>query len=400
MMTRIRSWALGIGLLALLGGGLALATTVPPNVEPGFRLINGTLINQILDFLRGTSGGQYTGTFNGTLGATTPNTVAGTTGTFSSTFNATGAATFGSTVGITGAETITSPSASALTVGLAGATNPALKVDASTASQAAGLSIKGAATGGTVAIAAIDSGSNTSVTINGKGSGTIGIGTVSTGAVTITPATTFGSTVGVTGAETVTSPSANALAVGLAGATNPAFNVDASTASQAAGLQVKGAATGGNVAISAIDSGSNTNLLVDAKGTGTIGIGTVSSGNVTVAAPLRVNAALNQFGSASGVPAHLSTAQTTAPALGSCGTGSPAITGTDTAGIVTMGTNATGCVITFNVAYTGTPYCVVSWIATPLASQSYVTANTAITLTQTSASGNKAQYICIGTAGG
>lgn len=110
--------------------------------------------------------------------------------------------------------------------------------------------------------------------------------------------------------------------------------------------------------------------------------------------------ALNQFGSASGVPAHISTAATTAPALTSCGTGSPAITGTDTAGIVTLGTSATGCVITFNVAYTGTPYCVVSWIATPLASQSYVTANTAITLTQTSASGNKVQYICVGTAGG
>lgn len=109
---------------------------------------------------------------------------------------------------------------------------------------------------------------------------------------------------------------------------------------------------------------------------------------------------LQQLGSASGVPVHASTAQTTAPALTSCGTGSPAITGTDTAGIVTLGTSATGCIITFNVAYTGTPYCVVSWIATPLASQSYVTASSTITLTQTSTSGNKIQYICLGTAGG
>lgn len=109
---------------------------------------------------------------------------------------------------------------------------------------------------------------------------------------------------------------------------------------------------------------------------------------------------LNQLGSASGTPSHVSTAQTTAPALTSCGTGSPAITGTDTAGIVTLGTSATGCIITFNVAYTGTPYCVVSWIATPLASQSYVTAAATITLTQTSASGNKVQYVCFGTAGG
>ena len=105
--------------------------------------------------------------------------------------------------------------------------------------------------------------------------------------------------------------------------------------------------------------------------------------------------ATNLFGNAAGAPAHITTAQTTAPVLTSCGT-SPAIAGTDTAGLVTMGTTATGCIITFNVAYTSTPYCVVSWIDTPLASQSYVTSNTAITLTQTSTSNNKVQYICIG----
>lgn len=98
-------------------------------------------------------------------------------------------------------------------------------------------------------------------------------------------------------------------------------------------------------------------------------------------------------------PKHFNTGATP-PVLTSCGGGSPAITGSDTAGIVTMGTSATGCVITFAVAYTGTPYCVVSWIATPLASQSYVTSNTAITLTQTSASGNKVQYVCAGPSGG
>lgn len=120
----------------------------------------------------------------------------------------------------------------------------------------------------------------------------------------------------------------------------------------------------------------------------------------TLTTPLALTGLLYQFGSTTTVPAHVATAQTSAPALTSCGTGSPAITGTDTAGIVTMGTNATGCVITFNVAYTATPYCVVSWIATPLASQSYVTSTAAITITQTSTSGNKAQYICMAQAGG
>lgn len=89
----------------------------------------------------------------------------------------------------------------------------------------------------------------------------------------------------------------------------------------------------------------------------------------------------------------------TAPALTSCGT-TPAIIGTDVAGTVTMGTTATGCVITFNVAYIAAPHCLVTWIATPLASQSYATSTTAITLTQTSASNNVAKYFCAAQPGG
>src|SRR5947209_1683614 len=55
------------------------------------------------------------------------------------------------------------------------------------------------------------------------------------------------------------------------------------------------------------------------------------------------NGAYFQFGTATGVPAHVGSAQTTAPALTSCGT-SPSIVGTDFAGTVTMGTGTpTGC---------------------------------------------------------
>lgn len=90
----------------------------------------------------------------------------------------------------------------------------------------------------------------------------------------------------------------------------------------------------------------------------------------------------------------------TAPALTSCGI-SPAITGTDVAGTVTMGTGTpTGCVITFNVAYATAPHCVVVWIATPLASQSYATSASAITLTQTATSLNVVKYFCAAQPGG
>lgn len=134
-----------------------------------------------------------------------------------------------------------------------------------------------------------------------------------------------------------------------------------------------------------------------------IGGNTQAAGNFTTETTTgnqTATGARNIFGTSTSAPAHLESGQTTAPALTSCGTGSPTIVGTDTVGIVTMGTSATGCVITFNRAYTGTPYCLVTWIATPLASQSYVTSNLAITTTQTSTSGNILQYLCIGTAGG
>lgn len=84
------------------------------------------------------------------------------------------------------------------------------------------------------------------------------------------------------------------------------------------------------------------------------------------------------------------------PVLTSCGTGSPTIVGTDLAGTVTTGSSATGCVITFARVQAAAPHCVVTWIATPLASQSYATSTTAITLTQTSASANVIKYFCVG----
>ena len=82
--------------------------------------------------------------------------------------------------------------------------------------------------------------------------------------------------------------------------------------------------------------------------------------------------------------------------LTGCGTGSPSITGTDNAGTVVLGTSATACTITFNKAYTSAPFCVVVWTNTPLASESYTVSNTAIVLTQTSTSGDRVEYICIG----
>lgn len=101
------------------------------------------------------------------------------------------------------------------------------------------------------------------------------------GTVTLPSTTTIGGS-SVSALGVITSASANAFAVGLNGATNPAFNVDSSTALQAAGLDVIGATAAGTVALTVTSSGGAANLSVDAKGTGTVTISGVSTGNITL----------------------------------------------------------------------------------------------------------------------
>jgi fibronectin-binding autotransporter adhesin len=135
----------------------------------------------------------------------------------------------------------------------------------------------------------------------------------------------------------VTSASANALAIGRLGSTTPAFTVDASTASQVAGLKVVGAVTTGTVAVVVTDSGAvNTNLTINALGTGTIGIGSVSTGRVTITPVTTITGALTLSAALTYGGVTLSNAVT--------GTGnmvlsaSPTLTGT----VVLTGTTITG----------------------------------------------------------
>lgn len=224
----------------------------------------------------------------------------------------------------TGTVGVVSASSSSLVVGPNGGTNPVLQIDSSAGSQAAGLKITGAATGGTVALAAIDSGSNTNVSLDGKGSGTITIAGTSTGGITLGRAITYGGVtlsnavtgtgnmvlsasptftgtvtmpaVNVSGAVAITSASANSFDVGPNGTTNPVLQIDSSTSSQAAGLKVTGAGSGGTVAIAAIDSGSNTSLSIDGKGSGTITLGASSTGAITLTRATTMSGALTYGG--------------------------------------------------------------------------------------------------------
>ena len=77
---------------------------------------------------------------------------------------------------------------------------------------------------------------------------------------------TFYGGVNINGAVAITSNSSQALAVGPNGATNPAFRIDASTASSVNGIEVKSSASGSGVSLSTISSATNESLTISAKG--------------------------------------------------------------------------------------------------------------------------------------
>lgn len=119
-------------------------------------------------------------------------------------------------------------------------------------------------------------------------SGALAAGSIASGFGTILTTNTIG-----TAANTITSASATALTVGLNGATNPALQIDASTASSATGIKIKSAAAAAGVAFSVITSGTNENLKIDAAGSGTIGIGTVSTGAITLGTAVTGSSTIN-----------------------------------------------------------------------------------------------------------
>lgn len=82
--------------------------------------------------------------------------------------------------------------------------------------------------------------------------------------------------------NTVTSTSANAFVVGANGTTNPVLKINASASSVATGVTVVGAAAASGVAVSAISSGTDETLTVDAKGAGLLTLNGTATGNVKI----------------------------------------------------------------------------------------------------------------------
>jgi hypothetical protein len=106
-------------------------------------------------------------------------------------------------------------------------------------------------------------------------------GTVLAATVKLPAGTTIGGA-SLTALGTVTSTSATAFAVGRQGATNPVLNIDASASLVVTGLNIVGAAAASGVAVTVTSSGTNENLTLDAKGSGTILLNGTATGAVLV----------------------------------------------------------------------------------------------------------------------
>lgn len=133
-----------------------------------------------------------------------------------------------------------------------------------------------------LAVVKYNEGIYTSYAIQTTSNQTIGGTLAVTGVATFTAAPVFSGGLGSSGATTITSTSASALTVGANGATNPVLKIDASTASVATGLSVTGAAAASGVALAVISSGTNENLTIDAKGSGTISLNVTGTGNIVL----------------------------------------------------------------------------------------------------------------------
>lgn len=138
----------------------------------------------------------------------------------------------------------------------------------------------------------------TAAKLNNDNSVSVGTDTARTITVTHTWTASQTFTGGWTAAAacTVTVASATAFAVGRQGATDPALLVHSSTASQATGIQITGKAAASGAAIAVISSGTNENLTIDAKGSGSITLGGTSTGAIVLTRGTTLSAALTYGG--------------------------------------------------------------------------------------------------------
>ncbi len=307
------------------------------------------------------------------------------------------------------ANTITSISASALAVGRQGATDPVLKVNASTASVATGIEITGAAATGGVNVAAISSGTNENLTLNAKGSGTITLGNTSTGAITLTRATTMSAALtygGVTLSNAVTGTGNMVLSASptLTGTLTAATISASGTVLGSSGLFTGDGAS--------IGWGASTASIVGNSAANVFAFYTASTERVRISTGVGIGTTTDP--GAGALLANTSIASTTYVSVGTkiraggsaptitagCNGAGSSISGSDLAGTVTGQTAAaTTCTITFNSAYASAPYCTPVGVSSPLTG-AITTTTTTLQVNFASTANYVFNYNCVARSGG
>lgn len=175
-----------------------------------------------------------------------------------------------------GVITQTSASATAFETGPNGGTNPVFRTVNSISSAATGISITGRAATAGADITVLSSGTNENLVINAKGSGTITLNPTATGNIVLGQAATTAFPI------TQTSASATAFESGPNGSTNPVFRLVNNVSSAATGISITGRAAAGGADITVLSSGTNENLVINAKGSGVVLLNGTGTGAVNV----------------------------------------------------------------------------------------------------------------------
>lgn len=321
----------------------------------------------------------------------------------------------------TGTITGTSSSASALAIGLNGATNPAFTVDDSTALQVAGIAVKGAATGGTVTILATDSGANAALNVLAKGSSNGSFGTAGTGQARLL--VNSSSIVAAAAAQVLLTPGANSGATNVRVSYTPAADVTLTASTNAPLVSYLGAgvvrqhSTGADALqtdynfFGTTDSFVGASTLTDSgtinftlKGCGTNATCTNATGIYHGSAaltgtpansyPLNIAADTGGTNNYSGrlVGTLKLEASAALPVVSSCASGTLTIGSGDNKGSITGITAATACTLTFGVPLSAAPACAFSNSAGTSVGISAIS-TTAVTTSMTALTGSL-YYIC------
>lgn len=294
-------------------------------------------------------------------------------------------------------QTVTAANTKALAVGANGGTNPVFAVDSSTASVASGIAVKGAATGGITTITETDSGSNSGLELDSKGTGALilqGAGrhvfinsTTQSFPSGITDTVVFlkdpgglGTPLFITGGATFgegfaiqsTAPggltwqiTSTVTADGDGGGHLCINQLNAGAPPDAACWDITGRQIGlstGTYGFGSTNSQPSSNdIAISRVSSGVLGVGNGTSGDVSGkldAAGINIGTTTALTGATLNVIGHIGTTQATAPVASTCGGGTVSANSTDNKWTVTGITAATACTITFNTALPAAPVCI------------------------------------------